>query len=159
MTTDLGKRAELLDKLRQKGIAEKLTLDEALNIVNIYGTHLEHMGVFRIIFGTNLPETSLPYPLEITQAALNKMQAYYFEHGHNEKVKLLEETEMMLISYTHDDEALNQLKSIVEDEKRLSSLIKATQGYQSDQIENGYLNEGKLWKLSKERMKELLGDS
>ena len=159
MSTDLNKRAEYLDSLRLKGIADKLTIDEALNIVNIYGTHLEHIGVFRIIFGINIPLSSLPYPVEIIQGALNKMQKYYFEHGHKERVKLLEETEMMLIYYTNDDEALNQVKSIVKDKKSLSAIVKAMQGYQQDQVEKGYLNNGKLWKLNKARKDELLGDS
>ncbi len=38
---DLMKRAEKLDSLRLKGIAEKLTLEEAQNIVNIWGIFLE----------------------------------------------------------------------------------------------------------------------
>jgi len=71
--SDLIKRAEKLDQMRSKRIAERLTLEEARNIVSVWGAYLEHSGGLRFLFGVNIPESLLPYPVGILQGAINRM--------------------------------------------------------------------------------------
>lgn len=155
MSADLTKRAEELDQMRSKRIAGKLTLEEAENIMHIWGTYLEHTGGFRILFGTNIPESLLPYPVDILQGALNKMEAHYYEQGLHDRVKLLEETEIMLIQYVNDEEAINDAVEMFGNKKWRDAFLKGLRDYQLDQAENGYLVDKKLWKLSKSRIEEL----
>ncbi|OGH23456.1 MAG: hypothetical protein A2629_00215 [Candidatus Levybacteria bacterium RIFCSPHIGHO2_01_FULL_41_15] len=153
---DLMKRAEKLDSLRLKGIAEKLTLEEAQNIVNIWGIFLEHSGGVRMLFATDIPQSILPFPIEILQGALNKMEAYYYELGMQDRVKLLESTEAMLMQYEEDDEAMKATAKRYADKKFRDVFITGLKDYQMSQLQKGYLVDKKLWKLSESRIKELL---
>lgn len=90
MSVDLTKRAEALDRMRLKRISEKLTLEEVQNIIAVWGAYLEHSGGLRFLFGINIPESLLPYPLDILQGAINKMEAFYYDQGLHDRVKLLE---------------------------------------------------------------------
>jgi hypothetical protein len=155
MSIDLMKRAEALDQLRLKHISEKLTLEEAQNIVFVWGAYLEHTGGLRILFGINIPESLLPYPLDILQGALNKMEAYYYEQEQHDEVKLLEGTEALLMQYSDDGEAIKESISHLSDTKRQVTMIESLRDYQKTQAQNGYLVDKKLWKLSKSRIEEL----
>ena len=155
MSTDLNKRAEKLDKMRSKRISEKLTLEEAQNIVHVWGVYLEHSGGLRFLFGINMPESLLPYPRDILQGALNKMEAFYYEQGEHDKVKLLEGTEMMLMEYAEDGEAIRGSISKFSDKKWQEAMIKGLRDYQKTQADKGFLVNQKLWKLSKARIEEL----
>lgn len=155
MNVDLTKRAEALDQMRSKRISEKLTLEEAQNIVSVWGAYLEHTGGLRILFGINIPESLLPYPLDILQGALNKMEAFYYGQGQHDKVKLLEETEMILMQYADDGEAIKESMSYLSNTKRQETTIESLQDYQKTQAQNGFLVNKKLWKLSKSRIEEL----
>lgn len=159
MSADLAKRAEELDQMRSKRIAEKLTLEEAKNIMHVWGTYLEHMGGLRTLFRVNIPKSLLPYPIDILQGALNKMEAYYFEQGLHDRVKLLEGTEMMLIQYENDDEAISNAVKMFDNKKLRDAFLKGLHDYQLNQAENGYLVDKKLWKLSKSRIEELRNES
>lgn len=155
MSDDLMKRAEKLDNLRSKGIADKLTLEEADNIVAVWGAYLEHSGGLRYLFGTSIPESLLPYPIAILQGALNKMEAYYFKHGQHDRVKLLEGTEAMLMQYTDDEEAIKEAHAHFGNEKWKDAFIPGLKNYQKTQVQNGYLVDKKLWELSIARVEEL----
>lgn len=152
---DLTKRAEELDQMRSKRIAEKLTLEEAQNIVNVWGVYLEHSGGIRFLFGINIPRSLLPYPIDILQGALNKMEAHYYSQGLHDRVKLLEETEAMLMQYAEDSEAISESVSNFTNRKWQEAFLKGLKDYQLSQAENGYLVDKKLWKLSKSRIEEL----
>lgn len=155
MSVDLNKRAEELDKMRSKHISEKLTLEEAQNIVHVWGVYLEHSGGLRFLFGISIPESLLPYPRDILQGALNKMEAFYYEQGEHDKVKLLEGTEMMLMEYAEDGEAIKESLSHFSDKKWQDAMTKGLQDYQKTQADKGFLVNKKLWKLSKSRIEEL----
>lgn len=155
MSVDLTKRAKELDKMRSKHISEKLTLEEAQNIVSVWGVYLEHSGGLRILFGLNIPESLLPYPRDIIQGAINKMEVFYYSQGLQDRVKLLEGTEMILIQYTNNEEAIKETISILSDKTWQEALIRSLQDYQKTQAQNGYLVNKKLWKLSKSRIEEL----
>lgn len=154
--TDLNKRAERLDGLRSKHISEKLTLEEAQNIVSVWGVHLEHTWGLRLLLGINIPESLLPYPIDILQGAINKMEAYYFSQGQHDRIKLLEETEMILMQYAEDNEAIKELAPNFSNKKWQEAMLKGLQDYQKTQVENGYLVDKKLWKLSKDRIEDLI---
>ncbi len=152
----LTKRAEELDNMRSKHISEKLTLEEAQNIVYVWGVYLEHSGGLRFLFGTSIPESVLPYPVEILQGAINKMEAFYYEQGLQDRVKLLEETEMMLIDYLNDEEAIEETISKFSNKKWQEAILPALREFQENQMQNGFLvADKKLWKLSESRVKEL----
>lgn len=155
MAVDLHKRAEELDKMRSKHISEKLTFEEAQNIVHVWGVYLEHSGGLRFLFGINIPESLLPYPRDILQGALNKMEAYYYGQGKHDRVKLLEETEMILMQYAEDEEAIKESTSNFSNKKWQEAIIKSLQDYQKTQAQDGFLVDKKLWKLSKSRIEEL----
>jgi hypothetical protein len=155
MGTNLMKRAEELDQMRSKGIADKITLEEAQNIVSVWGVYLERSSNLNFLFGSNIPESLLPYPVDILQGALNKMEAFYYEQGLQDRVKLLEGTEMMLIQYTNDEEAIKEAVSNFTNKKWQDAMLSGLQNFQKTQAENGYLVDKKLWKLSKSRMEEL----
>lgn len=155
MSDNLIKRAEKLDNLRLKGISEKLTLEEADNIVAVWGSYLEHSGGLRYLFGINIPESLLPYPIAIIQGALNKMEAYYFKHGHHDRVKLLEKTEATLMQYTSDEDAFKEVCSLFNNKKWQEVFIPGLKNYQKTQAVAGFLVDKRLWKLSEARLKEL----
>ena len=155
MGTDLMKRAEKLDQMRSKRISEKLTLEEAKNIVHIWGIYLEHSGTIRYLFGVNMPESFLPYPVDILQGAINRMEAYYHSLGEYDRVKLLEETEMLLVQYVEDNEAIKESIKTFSKKNWQEIFIDSLKNYQLEQAENGFLVDKKLWKLSKSRIAEL----
>ena len=155
MSVDLTRRAENLDKMRSKRISEKLTLEEAQNIMFVWGAYLEHTGGLRILCGINIPESLLPYPLDILQGAINKMEAYYYGQGQHDRVKLLEETEMILMQYADDSEAVKELVSNFSNTKMKDATIDGLRDYQKTQAQNGYLINKKIWNLSKSRIEEL----
>jgi hypothetical protein len=155
MSADLTKRAEELDQMRSKRIAEKLTLEEAENIMHVWSIHLEHTGGLRTLFKINIPKSLLPYPIDILQGALNKMEAHYYEQGLHDRVKLLERTEAMLMQYENDDEAINNAVKMFGNKKWRDAFLKGLRDYQLNQAESGYLVNKKLWKLSKYRIEEL----
>jgi hypothetical protein len=152
---DLTSRAEALDKMRLKDISKKLSLEEAQNIVSVWGKYLEYTGSLRLLFGLSIPKSTLPYPVEILQGAINKMEAFYFDRGQLEKVKLLEETEVLLLNYC-DDEAIKESISIFSNTKWQEAFIPVLGENQITQSHNGYLIDQKLWGLSKSRIEELL---
>lgn len=158
MKFDSIQRAEELDKMRSKGIAEKLTLEEAQNIVTIWGAYLEHSGGLMILFGGNIPESLLPYPIDILQGALNKMEAHYYGRGLHDRVKLLEETEVLLVQYINDRKAMGESGKRFDDKKWQEVFSNSLHDYQLNQAENGYLVDKRLWKLSKSRIEELEKD-
>jgi len=153
--SDLIKRAEKLDQMRSKRIAERLTLEEARNIVSVWGAYLEHSGGLRFLFGVNIPESLLPYPVGILQGAINRMEAFYHGQGQHDRVKLLEETEMLLMQYSDDEEAVKESASNFGNKKWQEAMIPALQDLQKTQAQNGYLVDKELWKLSKSRIEEL----
>ncbi len=155
MSVDLTKRAEELDQMRSKHISEKLTLVEAQNIVHVWGVYLEHSGSLRFLFGINIPKSLLPYPVDILQGALNKMEAHYYSQGQHDRVKLLEETEMILMQYAGDEEAIKESVAKFGNKSWQEAFLKGLKDYQLSQAENGYLVDKKLWKLSKSRIEEL----
>lgn len=155
MGVDLMKRAKELDQLRSKHISEKLTIDEAQNIVSVWGVHLEHSGGVGFLFGVSKPESLLPFPKAVLQGALNKMEAYYHDLGIEDRVKLLEETETMLIEYTDDKEAIIEAQTRFGDKNWQDVIAQGLKNFQENQIQNGYLVDKKLWKLSKSRLEEL----
>ncbi|OGY37806.1 MAG: hypothetical protein A3E36_02325 [Candidatus Andersenbacteria bacterium RIFCSPHIGHO2_12_FULL_45_11b] len=141
--------------MRLKGISEKLTLDEAQNIVRVWGTHLEHSGGLMFLFGTSIPESLLPYPIDILQGAINKMEAFYYGKGLHDKVRLLEETEMSLTTYVSDEEAIDKFISSFSNSEFRKLMVEGLQDTQKNQAQNGFLVDGKLWELSKARIEEL----
>lgn len=153
--SDLTKRAEQLDNLRSKNISEKLTLEEAQNIVHIWGVYLEHSSRSGLLFGASIPESLLPYPIDILQGAINKMEAFYYSQGLHDRVKLLEETEIMLVQYTNDEEAIQEASSHFSNKEWQKAVIPALKIMQLNQAEAGLLVDKKLWKLSKSRIEGL----
>lgn len=158
MADRLMKRAEELDEMRSLGISKKLTIEEAQNIVTVWGTFLEYSGGLSYLFGIDIPKSLLPFPIQILQGALNKMEAYYFDQGQNDRVKLLEETEAMLMRYADDSEAIKTTSDHFEDQKWQNAFIPGFKSFQENQVQNGFLVDKKLWKLSKSRLEELLGE-
>jgi hypothetical protein len=154
--SDTMKRAERLDDMHAKGITEELTLGEAENIVTIWSIFIEHTEGFRYIFLSDIPESVLPFPIEIIKGALNKMEAYYYEQGDHERVKLLELIEGDLILYTYDKEAMNGAISKFNKKIWQDAFIPSLKNNQLHRMERGYLLGGKLWKLSKSRIAELM---
>jgi len=130
-------------------------LEQLQNIVNVWGSHLEHMGGVRMLFGLNIPESLLPYPIVILQGALNKMEAHYHAQGLHDGVKLLEGTEVELMLYTSDEEAINETLINLGNNKLREVLIEGLKDYQKSQMGNGYLVDKGLFKLSKPRIEEL----
>lgn len=154
---DLAERAKELDNMRSRRIAEKLTLEEAQHIVSVWGIYLEHSGATRYIFGINIPRSMLPYPIEILQGALNKMESHYYSQGLYERVKLLEETEIILMQYAKDIDAIKELELNFTNKEWQESIIEGLKNLQEIQADNGFLIDRVLWKFKKERIKELNG--
>lgn len=157
MEDKLTKKAEELDNLRLNGTAEKLTLEEAENIVQVWGIFLEHSGGLRTFFGIDIPRSLLPYPIEIIQGALNKMEALYWKAGNKERVKLLEETEMLLMQFSDDKEAIENTIKRLQDEDWQEIVISSIKNYQKSQSQNGYLVNKKVFEISETRLNELIG--
>ncbi len=151
----LSRRAEELDRMSQSGISDRLTLEEASNIVNIWGVFLEYSGVIGILFCNNIPESLLPYPKHILVGAINKMAEYYHDQGLSDKVGVLESTLIGLTAYTNDIEAVNESLKQFQNEKWREAFIPGLKRFQRNQMENGYLVDKKLWKFGKSRLEEI----
>lgn len=157
MEDKLTIRAKELDNLRLKGIAEKLTVEEAENIVQVWGIFLEHSGGLRTFFRIDAPRSLLPYPIEIIQGALNKMEALYWKEGNKERVKLLEETEMLLMQFADDKEAIENTIERLKNKDWQEMTISSIKNYQKSQSQNGYLVNKKVFEITETRLNELIG--
>ena len=155
MNNKLIKRAGELDKIAASNISEKITLEEADKIVTIWGLFLEHAGFMSFLFCNDIPESVLPYPKYLLVGAINKMQKYYHQQGHHKMVENLENTLIGLVGYTNDQEAIKEVAKDFNDKKWLKEFLPGLKELQKDRMENGFVVNGKLWKLSKSRLKEL----
>jgi hypothetical protein len=84
-----------------------MTLNEASKITQIWGRYLEYMGgKLLIVFGARIPESFLPFPIDILEEALNIMIEYHHKRGNKRVVEGLKVTFGALTMYVDDEEAI-----------------------------------------------------
>lgn len=145
----LSKRAEELDDIIASGISDKISLEDAVKIMNIWGRFMEYTGFLIILFGVNIPESILPFRKNVLVGALNKMIKHYNDYGDIKKAKAVEETLVSLVQYTNDEEAMSIAARNYNNPKWREVFISSIKEHQNDMIENGYLVDGKIFKLGK----------
>lgn len=144
---ELTKRAQELDDIISSGISEKIDIEDAKKIMRIYGTFLEYCSVLMLFFGSNMPESLLPYKKDIIAGALTKMISYYERNGDNKKIRTINETLMMLIGFADDEEAIAALEKKVSDRDWRKTILSSLKERQREMIKNGYVVDGKIWRF------------
>jgi len=155
MSNKIIKSAEDLDKISASNISELITIEEADKIVSVWGLFLEHAGFMSYLFSGDIPESVLPYPKYLLVGAINKMAKYYHQQGHDKMVENLESTLIGLVSYANDKEAIKQASENFNNKEWLEHFVPGLNELQRDRMENGFVVDGKLWKLSKSRIEEI----
>jgi hypothetical protein len=85
-----------------------MTLDEAQQIVAIWGKHLEFCGDrLAALFAGSIPRSLLPLPVERLEEALNKVAKRYHDLGDYDASNLVRGSFEHLALYGDDDNALS----------------------------------------------------
>lgn len=151
MSEKLSERAEELDKMASTDISERMTLEEAEKIVSVWGVFLEHTGFLLGLFGTDIPESVLPYPKHILVGAINKMARFYHQNGQHQQVEALEMTLMELVSYANDQDAIEEAVKTFSNQNWRDAMLPALKKSQENQMEAGFVIDKQLWSFSRSR--------
>ena len=140
------------------GLKNKLTLDEANNIMYFFGVHLEYAGGLNILFTGSIPESLLPYPKILIQEALNIMINFFNARNQLKEAETLSFCLGMLSLYHKDEEAIGNFIEKCSNTDLKKDISFSLKERQLNQIcLNGFLlSDKKHWSLSEERLEELL---
>jgi hypothetical protein len=112
-----------------------MTLDHASKIVAIWGTYLEYMGgKLNLIFGANIPESLLPFPINTLEQALNIVAEYHHNLGNKDAVRDLQGSIGWLTAFTDDDKALLQAAKLFNNSEWREAMLPALKNFQNDWI-------------------------
>jgi hypothetical protein len=90
------------------GEAGDMRLDEAREIVTIWGKYLESgwSDRLRVVFSACIPESFLPFPSKRLETAINVVAKHYHDMGAYEACNVVRDSLGHLVLYGDDDEAL-----------------------------------------------------
>jgi hypothetical protein len=85
-----------------------MTVEEARKIIVGWGEYLEtcHARLVTIFFLGNIPESFLPYRMDVLEEAINVMGRFYFDMGDYDKSEFLKTTFGPACLYCKDEEAV-----------------------------------------------------
>jgi len=113
-----------------------MTLDEAQKIVNIYSIFLHHVsGKLIYVFGTNIPESFLPFPIKILEEALNIVAKHYHDSGNLVFAKRLQECIGDLGGYMDDEIAVLLAAETFKNTEWRQAILPQFKKFQKDWIE------------------------
>jgi hypothetical protein len=90
-----------------------MTSDEANKIFKHWKEHVEVSNKMAQIF-TGIPESFLPYPMEVLEEALNIVAKEYFDDGDKKASKNIQGTIGYLARYEKDETALESMKRCLD---------------------------------------------
>lgn len=112
-----------------------MTFEKANKIVQIWGKYLEYAsGKLMSAFGARIPESFLPFPKKTLEEALNIIAEYHHNNGNQDKVKLIQETAVLLTTYIDDEEAFLQAAKSFNDPSWRKAMFPAFKEFQNDWI-------------------------
>jgi len=103
---------------------------EAEKITSNYGGFVEWI-YFRLkpIFWNKIPKSLLPYSIEYIEEALNIVAKSYHEKGDQKMVKNIQETQILLVSFVDDEEAILNSAKMLKDKKWFDGMLKIVQDF------------------------------
>lgn len=108
-----------------------MELEEANKIVNAWGIHLEYFqGKLTFLFGGNIPESLLPFPIETLEEALNIMAEYHHNNGNEEGCNVMKGGFGWLTAYKNDEEAILQATKNFDNPKWREAMLPALKQFQ-----------------------------
>lgn len=111
-----------------------MDIDKASKIVNIYGKHLEHCSKLNFIFGSNIPESFLPFPKDVIEEASNILAEHHFNNGNKTAVSSIENAKAGLIGYINDEEAILKSAKLWNEPAWRESMLPAFKEFQKSWI-------------------------
>lgn len=101
-----------------------MTLEEASNIVNLWGIHLEHVtGKLSVLFSAKIPESFLPFPIKKIELALNILAEYHHNQGNIKTEKDLLNSIGSLLFYIDDEKAILEAAKFFDDSSWRKSFL------------------------------------
>lgn len=153
----VSQRAEELDNIISSDIVKRLTLEEANSITSIYGSFLESTGFLTMIFMNDIPESLLPYPKHILVSALERSRQYFTNIGDRKRATFIYSAILGLVGYnSNDDEAFKKAAEMFSDSRWRKAFVKSLKEMQKSNATKGFTLDGKMWKLSPERIAQLM---
>jgi hypothetical protein len=83
-----------------------VTLDEADKICKVWQAYMEFHDKLFAVFSGSIPESFLPFPIEIFEEALNIVAKHYFDIRDHRNSKLVADTISFLMLYKKDEKAI-----------------------------------------------------
>jgi len=107
-----------------------MKIEEAEKITGNYGGFVEWL-YFRLkpIFWNKIPKSLLPYSIEYIEEALNIVAKSYHDKGSQGMVKSIQETQILLVSFVDDEEAILNSVDMLKDKKWLDGMLKIVKDF------------------------------
>lgn len=154
----ISQRAEELDTIIASGISDLFTLEEADSITRIYGSFIERTSFLTMVFLNDIPESFLPYPKRILVGALERSRRYFMSIGNKDHASVISSVMIGLVGYNNnDDEAFEKAAKNFSDPNWRKIFLKSISKSRLNEATKGFALDEKLFKLSTERMDELMG--
>lgn len=136
-------------------IEMRLTLEEADNILTVWGLFLEHAEGLRFLFIQG-PESCLPFPKSLIAAACLKMARHYQDLGRSDLVNMVENVHIGLLNFVSDDDSLETFFEFYSDTDQRKRLAEELKEFQLNRMRRGYVVQRKLWTIDPSRLADLL---
>lgn len=89
-----------------------MTIQEANKIFKDWQEYQEiNDKLMKFFMFSGIPESFLPYPVEVLEEALNMVAKSYFDAGDHKTSKAVQETISFLLCYKEDEEALDAISN------------------------------------------------
>lgn len=101
-----------------------MDLKEAQKVVSDYGGFLEWL-YFRLkpVFWNKIPESLLPYSIQHIDDALNTVARHYHDKGDKKMVNNIQESQILLVSFVDDKEAILNSVKMLSDKKWFDGMM------------------------------------
>jgi hypothetical protein len=98
---------------------------QAQKIASNYGGFIEWgYSRFDIFFFMKIPQSLLPYPIEYIEEALNIAAKSCHDAGDQKMIEAIQKTQMLLMSFIDDEEAILHSVEMLKDQKMFECAIK-----------------------------------
>lgn len=116
-------------------MSELMSLEMADAIRMDWGKFLElTSGTLILLFMARIPESLLPYPREEIEEALNIVANNFKHSGDNDGVRIVEESKSFLLFFIDDEEALEAMKTNLNNNDIVKVILPKLGTKQKDQL-------------------------
>jgi hypothetical protein len=88
--------------------------------------------ILHSIFLSKIPESFLPYPQDVLEKALNIIAKHYYDNGDLQTSRNIQESIAFLLSYTKDEDALQQASESFSNPKMREAMLTYIANYKKD---------------------------